>query len=92
MDVELLTIGTELVLGMQVRILGYPSFLRASPRFCPREQLLSLDHIGIDLETRLSRQWGVATSVDPLQGCESAMSGMSARPYQFGVDLFWEKR
>ena len=84
--------GTELVLGMQVRILGYPSFLRASPRFCPREQLLSLDHIGIDLETRLSRQWGVATSIDPLQGCESAMSGMSARPYQFGVDLFWEKR
>jgi hypothetical protein len=84
--------GTELVLGMQVRILGYPSFLRASPRFCPREQLLSLDHIGIDLETRITHQWGIAASVDPLQGCESAMSGMSARPYQFGIDVFWEKR
>jgi len=84
--------GTELVLGMQVRVLGYPSFLRASPRFCPREQLLSLDHIGIDLETRLSKQWGVSTSVDPLQTCESLMSGLSARPYQFGFDLFWEKR
>jgi hypothetical protein len=84
--------GTELVLGMQVRILGYPSFLRASPRFCPREQLLSLDHIGIDLETRFNRQWGVATSVDPLQGCESAMSATAARAYQFGVDIFWEKR
>jgi len=84
--------GTELVLGMQVHVLGYPSFLRASPRFCPREQLLSLDHIGIDLETRLSKQWGVSTSVDPLQTCESLMSGMSARPYQFGFDLFWEKR
>jgi hypothetical protein len=84
--------GTELVLGMQVRVLGYPSFLRASPRFCPREQLLSLDHIGINLETRFTHQWGVATSIDPLQGCESVMSGTSARPYQFGVDLFWEKR
>jgi autotransporter translocation and assembly factor TamB len=84
--------GTELVLGMQVRILGYPSFLRASPRFCPREQLLSLDHIGIDLETRFTKKWGVAMSVDPLQGCESVMSGTSARPYQLGVDLFWEKR
>lgn len=84
--------GTELVLGMQVRILGYPSFLRASPRFCPREQLLSLDHIGIDLETRFTRQWGVATSVNPLQGCESAMSATNARAYQFGIDLFWEKR
>jgi len=84
--------GTELVLGMQVHILGFPSFLRASPRFCPREQLLSLDHIGIDLETRLSHQWGVATSVDPLQSCEAAMSGMSARAYQLGVDVFWEKR
>ena len=84
--------GTELVLGMQVRILGYPSFLRASPRFCPREQLLSLDHIGINLETKFSHQWGVATSIDPLQGCEAVMSGTEARPYQFGVDLFWEKR
>jgi autotransporter translocation and assembly factor TamB len=85
--------GTELVLGMQVRIFGYPSFLRASPRFCPREQLLSLDHIGINLETRLNRQWGIATSVDPVQGCEAVMAGTSApRAYQLGVDLFWEKR
>jgi hypothetical protein len=84
--------GTELVLGMQVRIFGYPSFLRASPRFCPREQLLSLDHIGIDLETHFNRHWGMATSVDPMQGCESLMSGLSARPYQVGVDFFWEKR
>ena len=77
---------------MQVRILGFPSFLRASPRFCPREQLLSLDHIGIDLETRIAPQWGVATNVEPVQGCEAAMSGVSAKPYQFGIDLFWEKR
>lgn len=84
--------GTELVLGMQVRVLGYPSFLRASPRFCPREQLLSLDHIGINLETKFTPQWGVATSIDPLQACEAAMSGTAARPYQFGMDLFWEKR
>jgi hypothetical protein len=84
--------GTELVLGMQIRVLGYPSFLRASPRFCPREQLLSLDHIGIDLETRFTHQFGVATSVDPLQTCESSMSTTTARAYQFGIDLFWEKR
>ena len=31
-------------------------------------------------------------SVDPLQGCEAVMSGTAARPYQLGVDLFWEKR
>jgi hypothetical protein len=84
--------GTELVLGMQVRVLGYPSFLRARPRYCPRERLLSLDHIGIDLETRLSRHWGIATSVDPVQGCEAVMSGTAARAYQLGIDVFWEKR
>ena len=84
--------GTELVFGMQVRIFGYPSFLRASPRFCPREQLLSLDHVGIDLETRFTPHWGVATSIDPMQGCEAVMSGTAARPYQLGVDFFWEKR
>ncbi|MGH7529569.1 MAG: translocation/assembly module TamB domain-containing protein [Gemmatimonadales bacterium] len=83
--------GTELVLGMQVRILGQPSFLRASPRFCPRERLLSLDQIGINLETRISPEWGVALSVDPVQGCEAVMAG-TTRPYQFGADVFWERR
>lgn len=84
--------GTELVFGMQVRILGKPSFLRAGPRFCPREEILSLDHIGINLETRLSPQWGVTTSLEPVQGCEAVMAGTGAKPYQFGIDVFWEKR
>lgn len=84
--------GTELVFGMQVRILGKPSFLRAGPRFCPREEILSLDHIGINLETRLSPEWGVTTSLEPVQGCEAVMAGTGAKPYQFGIDVFWEKR
>jgi hypothetical protein len=84
--------GTELLIGMQISMFGRPAFLRASPRFCPREQLLSLDQIGINLESRFSSQWGVAAAVDPIQGCEAIIAGSATVPYQFGMDLFWEKR
>jgi translocation and assembly module TamB len=83
--------GTELLIGKQVSLFGHPSFLTASPRLCPRERLVSLERIGISLETRLSPQWGIAGSVDPVRGCEGAVASTSA-PYQIGVDVFWEKR
>jgi hypothetical protein len=83
--------GTELLIGKQVDILGRPSFLTASPRLCPRERLVSLERIGVSVETRLGARWGIAGSVDPARGCETSVASSSA-PYQLGVDLFWEKR
>src|SRR6185503_20261793 len=83
--------GTQLIMGKQLNILGKPSWLKASPRICPRESLLSMDEIGLSIESRLSRQWGLAASLDPLHGCETALPPSSTR-LGFGLDLFYEKR
>ncbi len=83
--------GTELILGKQVSLFGKPSWLKASPRLCPRNSVFNLDQIGLSLETRLTRQWGVNASLDPLRGCETALPPASTH-YGLGVDVFWEKR
>jgi hypothetical protein len=90
-DVQSGLSGTELLIGKQVSIFGKASFLTASPRLCPRERLVSLERIGISLETRLTKRWGVAGSVDPVRGCETSLAATTT-PYQLGIDLFWEKR
>jgi hypothetical protein len=81
--------GAEVAVGKQFQVLGTTAFLTASPRLC-RRQATSFASIGASLEFRLSRQWLVAASVDPLTSCENP-SAQSAVNYQFGADLFWEK-
>lgn len=81
--------GAEFALGKQFRVFGTTAFLTASPRICRRERF-SLEP-GAGLEFRLNRNWIVSASVDPLTSCEVASAG-TATHYQFGADLFWEKR
>ena len=83
--------GTELILGKQINLFGKPSWLRASPRICPKQALLSMDQIGLSIETKLTAQWGVAASLDPLRGCETALPPASSH-YGMGLDVFWQKR
>src|SRR6185295_6307262 len=83
--------GTELIMGKQISIFGKPSWLKASPRICPREQLLSMDQLGLSVQSRLSHHFGVTASLDPLRGCESALPPSSSH-YGAGIDLYWEKR
>lgn len=80
--------GAEVAVGKQFQVLGTTAFLTASPRWC-RRQATSFG-VGASLEFRLSRQWLIAASVDPLTSCENP-SAQSAANYQFGADLFWEK-
>jgi len=82
--------GAELAVGKQFTVLGTTAFLTASPRLC-RYQAQSLFSVGASLEFRLSRQWLIAASVDPLFNCENP-TAPSAGTYQFGGDLFWEKK
>jgi hypothetical protein len=82
--------GAELAVGKQFTVLGTTAFLTASPRLC-RYQAQSLFSVGASLEFRLSRQWLIAASVDPLFNCENP-TAPSAGAYQFGGDLFWEKK
>jgi translocation and assembly module TamB len=82
--------GAEIAVGKQFEILGTTAFLSASPRICGR-QALRLEGVGAGLEFRLNRQWLVSASIDPLRSCEIGATGTVAT-YQFGADLFWEKR
>jgi len=82
--------GAELAIGKQFQVLGTTAFLTASPRIC-RYQAQSLASVGASLEFRLSQQWLIAASVDPLFSCENP-TAPSAGAYQFGGDLFWEKK
>lgn len=78
--------GTEIAVGKQFRFLGTTAFLTASQRICPGRVF---EDFGASLEFRLSRQWLLSMSVDPARGCETV--GQQNK-YQFGFDLFWEKR
>ncbi|MBE0594223.1 MAG: translocation/assembly module TamB domain-containing protein [Gemmatimonadales bacterium] len=82
--------GAEVAIGKQFELLGTTAFLTASPRIC-HYQAQSLASVGASLEFRLSQQWLIAASVDPLFSCENP-TAPSAGSYQFGADLFWEKR
>jgi hypothetical protein len=82
--------GAEVAFGKQFEVLGTTAFLTASPRIC-RYQAQSLASVGASLEFRLSQQWLIAASVDPLFSCENP-TAPSAGSYQFGGDLFWEKK
>jgi autotransporter translocation and assembly factor TamB len=81
--------GAVFAVGKQFSVLGTTAFLTASPRVC-RQEALSFQSGGASLEFRLSRQWLVAASVDPLRSCEIS-TAPSAGNYQFGADLFWER-
>ncbi|MBI4501424.1 MAG: hypothetical protein HY700_09715 [Gemmatimonadetes bacterium] len=50
-----------------------------------------MEDLGLSIETRISRQWGVAASLDPLKGCETSLPPTSTH-YGLGVDVFWERR
>ncbi|MGD8726554.1 MAG: translocation/assembly module TamB domain-containing protein, partial [Gemmatimonadales bacterium] len=82
--------GFEAAIGKQFQVLGTTAFLSASPHFCTREQFRP-ESIGAGLEFRLNRQWLVSASVDPIRSCELG-TAWTAPNYQFGADLFWEKR
>jgi autotransporter translocation and assembly factor TamB len=82
--------GFEAAFGKQFQVLGTTAFLSASPHFCSREAI-RLESVGAGLEFRLNRQWLVSASVDPIRSCEIG-TAWTAPNYQFGADLFWEKR
>jgi autotransporter translocation and assembly factor TamB len=82
--------GFQAAFGKQFEVLGTTAFLSASPHFCSREAF-RLEGVGAGLEFRLNRQWLVSASVDPIRSCEIG-TAWTAPNYQFGADLFWEKR
>lgn len=84
--------GTEIAVGKQVTMFGLPTFWTVSPRICPDQIRNFVDvpkNLGASAELRLTRQWRLAASRDPVGPCAGLTSTRSA--YQFGLDLFWER-
>lgn len=87
---ELRLTGTEFAVGKQFYLFGTTGFLTARQRVCPQE-IFSARNLGASLEFRLSREWLLATGLDPAQSCTS-LGPTASDLYQFGLDLVWEKR
>ncbi|MBI2537387.1 MAG: translocation/assembly module TamB domain-containing protein, partial [Gemmatimonadetes bacterium] len=87
--------GTEIAFGKQVPLFGLPTFWTASPRLCPQQWSGLGDVIrefGLSAELRLSSQWRLAASRDPVGPCTGLTSpaGSTLR-HQLGLDLFWQR-
>ncbi len=87
--------GTEIAFGKQVTMFGLPTFWTWSPRICPQQMTGVADlirELGISAELRLSSQWRLAASRDPVGPCTGLVSpaGSTLR-HQLGLDLFWQR-
>ena len=83
--------GTQIAVGKQVELFGLPTFITWSPRLCPQETGPSLAYVSAEM--KLSHQWALDVSRDPVGSCSGLVSttGSTSRNYQFGLDLFWER-
>jgi translocation and assembly module TamB len=90
-------VGTEMY-GVDVAVgkrLGEKWFVTVNPRLCSRDDLFTIEtlrSVGASLEYRLSREWMLLLSGDPVQSCSAFSTQRFAEKYQLGLDLFWEKR
>jgi translocation and assembly module TamB len=83
--------GTEIAVGKHFTLLGVSTFLTWSPRVCPNKAPIDPEEFGVSLEFRISRQWLLATSRDPVGACVAASPIGGASRHQFGFDLLWER-
>jgi autotransporter translocation and assembly factor TamB len=84
--------GARLAAGWQ---LGDKTFLVVRAGFCGAgQQISSGGPIGASLQFRISPEWRLESSFEPLLICTSpgAPTAPIAQNQQFGFDLFWERR
>lgn len=82
--------GIEVALGKHLTLLGVSTFLTLSPRVCQNQSVIDVRELGVSMEFRLSRQWLLAGSRDPVGACAVGSQISGASRYQLGVDLLWE--
>ena len=84
--------GTEVAVGKQVTVLGVPTFFTFSPRWCPGQAIINPEEFGLSAEFRISPQWVLAVSQDPVGTC-APLGGRAAGALQrqLGFDVLWER-
>ncbi|HXV87077.1 MAG TPA: translocation/assembly module TamB domain-containing protein, partial [Gemmatimonadales bacterium] len=83
--------GTEVAVGKRVTVAGVPTFITFSPRYCPGQAIINPEEFGWSLEFRMSRQWLLAVSQDPVGTCASLGGASAVARRQLGFDLLWER-
>lgn len=83
--------GIEVAVGKHLSLLGVSTFLTLSPRVCQNRSVLDPGELGVSIEFRLSRQWLLAGSRDPVGACAVGSQVLGGSRYQLGVDLLWER-
>jgi autotransporter translocation and assembly factor TamB len=78
--------ATEIAVGRQI---SDRWFVALNPRICSK-QAFSVQNIGGSLEFRLSRDWGILASADPVEVCRVSAAGVGR--LQLGLDVLWERR
>ena len=83
--------GTQVEFGWQWDIFGIPAFVTPTSRFGCQQNWTKSENWGLSLELRLSRDWRVAGSVEPVRGCSTNAITAGAGTRQAGVDVLWER-
>jgi hypothetical protein len=78
--------ATEVAIGRQI---SDRWFVKLNPRFCSK-QAFTAQNIGGSIEFRMSQEWSLLASADPVEVCQISAAGVGR--LQFGFDLLWEKR
>jgi hypothetical protein len=78
--------ATEVAVGRQI---SDRWFVKLNPRFCSK-QAFTAQNLGGSLEFRMSREWSILASADPVEVCTVTAAGVGR--LQLGFDLLWEKR
>jgi autotransporter translocation and assembly factor TamB len=78
--------ATEIAIGRQI---SDRWFVKLNPRICSK-QAFTAQNIGGSVEFRMSREWSLLASADPVEVCQVSAAGVGR--LQFGFDLLWEKR
>ena len=81
--------GTQVQLGRQVDIFGIPAFITGGPRFGCQQSALKEENWALSLEFRLSKDWRLAGSVEPVRGCSAVGATPGANQRQAGADVLW---
>jgi autotransporter translocation and assembly factor TamB len=66
-------------------------FLKLNPRVCTKQTLTAENVFAGSVEVRMSREWSLLVSADPVEVCQGPAVAGGWR-LQLGLDMLWEKR
>jgi len=79
--------GFDIAIGRQI---SDRWFVKLNPRVCSKQAFGAQNLFAGSVEFRMSREWSLLASADPVEVCQVSAAGVGR--LQLGFDLLWEKR